>query len=115
MGVIIGIRKARWEHDHEGEGQRCRTVSPGPKTWRASSANGAASAHLRHAGERGSDLPQDFRAKRSRTMAAFRRVPALSGGRWERLLFIGLVVRHNQLSSPELANRMELAREWGAL
>ena len=33
----------------------------------------------------------------------------------ERLVFIGLVVRHNQLSSLELANRMELAREWGAL
>ena len=32
----------------------------------------------------------------------------------ERLLFIGLVVRHNQLSSLELANHMELAREWGA-
>jgi hypothetical protein len=48
-------------------------------------------------------------------MAAFGRAPALSGGRLERLLFIGLVVRHNQLSSLELANRMQLAREWGAL
>ena len=48
-------------------------------------------------------------------MAAFGRAPALSGGRLELLLFIGLVVRHNQLSSLELADRMELAREWSAL